>query len=198
MKRSAVMFIAIGGPKAHVTLGIGRWTLGKIWIASGLRILPDLFGIGGCKLLICFRISGAIQILSLARASPQRVEGEEDRPAPANGRDCSAPASCLERGRRSGFVPDPEQRLWRTVTRTKYQLTQNRVQLQNRLEALLEEAHIKLFQSSLGFARHQRTAHAAGAGRGGDRPGGSGRAGQLSLARHAGTVARRTRRMPGA
>src|SRR5205809_773636 len=37
-----------------------------------------------------------------------------------------------------------EQRLWRTVVRTKYQLTRNRVQLQNRLEALLEEAHIKL------------------------------------------------------
>jgi len=35
------------------------------------------------------------------------------------------------------FVPDPEQRLWRTVTRTKYQLTCNRVRLQNRLEALL-------------------------------------------------------------
>jgi transposase len=32
----------------------------------------------------------------------------------------------------------------RTVTRTKYQLTRNRVQLQNRLEALLEEAHLKL------------------------------------------------------
>jgi transposase len=42
------------------------------------------------------------------------------------------------------FVPEPEQRLWRTVTRTKYQLTRNRVQLQNRLEALLEECHIKL------------------------------------------------------
>src|SRR6266436_6524809 len=42
------------------------------------------------------------------------------------------------------FVPQPEQRLWRTVTRTKYQLTRNRVQLQNRLEALLEEAQIKL------------------------------------------------------
>ena len=42
------------------------------------------------------------------------------------------------------FVPNPEQRLWRTVMRTKYQLTCNRVQLQNRLEALLEEAHIKL------------------------------------------------------
>ena len=42
------------------------------------------------------------------------------------------------------FVPHPEQRLWRTVMRTKYQMTCNRVQLQNRLEALLEEAHIKL------------------------------------------------------
>jgi len=42
------------------------------------------------------------------------------------------------------FVPDTEQRLWRTVTRRRYQLTRNRVRLQNRLEALLEEAHIKL------------------------------------------------------
>jgi transposase len=42
------------------------------------------------------------------------------------------------------FVPDPEQRLWRTITRAKLQQTQNRVQLQNRLEALLEEMHIKL------------------------------------------------------
>src|SRR5215469_6251933 len=42
------------------------------------------------------------------------------------------------------FVPDTEQRLWRTVMRRKYQLTRNRVQLQNRLEALLEETHIKL------------------------------------------------------
>jgi transposase len=42
------------------------------------------------------------------------------------------------------FVPDPEQRLWRTVVRRKYQLTCDRVRLQNQLEALLEEAHIKL------------------------------------------------------
>jgi len=42
------------------------------------------------------------------------------------------------------FVPDEEQRLWRTVMRRKYQLTRSRVQLQNRLEALLEETHIKL------------------------------------------------------
>ena len=42
------------------------------------------------------------------------------------------------------FVPDTEQRLWRTVTHTKHQLRRNRVRLQNQLEALLEEAHIKL------------------------------------------------------
>jgi transposase len=42
------------------------------------------------------------------------------------------------------FVPDAEQRLWRTVMRRKYQVTRNRVQLQNRLEALLEEAHVKV------------------------------------------------------
>src|SRR5262249_34699678 len=42
------------------------------------------------------------------------------------------------------FVPDQQQRLWRTLTRTKYQLTRDRVRLQNQLEALLEDARIKL------------------------------------------------------
>src|SRR5690348_4247390 len=42
------------------------------------------------------------------------------------------------------FVPDAEQRWWRTVTRKKYQLRCDRVRLQNQLEALLEEAHLKL------------------------------------------------------
>jgi len=42
------------------------------------------------------------------------------------------------------FVPDAEQRLWRTVTRKKYQLRRDRVRLHNQLESLLEEAHIKL------------------------------------------------------
>jgi transposase len=42
------------------------------------------------------------------------------------------------------FVPEAEQRLWRTVTRRKYQLTRDKVRLQNQLEALLEEVHIKL------------------------------------------------------
>jgi hypothetical protein len=42
------------------------------------------------------------------------------------------------------FVPNAEPRLWRTVTRTKYPLRRNKVRLHNQLEALLEEAHIKL------------------------------------------------------
>lgn len=64
------------------------------------------------------------------------------------------------------FVPDPEQRLWRTLTRTKYQLTRNRVQLQNRLEALLEEAHLKLSSlvSDLLGASARRMLHAVADG----------------------------------
>src|SRR6202040_4013670 len=42
------------------------------------------------------------------------------------------------------FVPNVEQRLWRTVTRKKYQVRCDRVRLQNQVESLLEEAHIKL------------------------------------------------------
>jgi transposase len=42
------------------------------------------------------------------------------------------------------FVPDREQRLWRIMSRTKYQLRRDRVQLHNQLEAFLEEGHIKL------------------------------------------------------
>jgi hypothetical protein len=42
------------------------------------------------------------------------------------------------------FVPDVEQRLWRTITRRRCQLLRNRSRLHNRLESLLEETHIKL------------------------------------------------------
>ena len=42
------------------------------------------------------------------------------------------------------FVPEATQRLWRTVTRRKYQVTCTRVQRQNRLECLLEAMHIKV------------------------------------------------------
>lgn len=42
------------------------------------------------------------------------------------------------------FVPDPQQRTWRTMTRAKYQLTKDRVRLYGQIEALLEECRIKL------------------------------------------------------
>ena len=42
------------------------------------------------------------------------------------------------------FVPNPEQRLWRTMTRSKYQLTRDRVRLHSQIESLLEDARIKL------------------------------------------------------
>jgi transposase len=42
------------------------------------------------------------------------------------------------------FVPDAEQRGWRTLMRGKLQLVRDRVRLHNQLEALLEEMRIKL------------------------------------------------------
>ena len=42
------------------------------------------------------------------------------------------------------FVPEPEQRTWRLMTRGRLQLVRERVRLQNQVEALLEEARIKL------------------------------------------------------
>jgi transposase len=42
------------------------------------------------------------------------------------------------------LAPDQEQWLWRTMTRSKYQLRRDRVRIHNQVEALLEEARIKL------------------------------------------------------
>jgi transposase len=42
------------------------------------------------------------------------------------------------------FVPDGEQRTWRSLTRMKLQLRRDRVRLQNQIECLLEEMPIKL------------------------------------------------------
>jgi transposase len=42
------------------------------------------------------------------------------------------------------LVPGPEQRLWRTMSRSKHQLIRDRVRLRNQLEALLEDGYIKL------------------------------------------------------
>src|ERR1700724_2690930 len=53
------------------------------------------------------------------------------------------------------FVPDVEQRLWRAVTRKKYQLRRDLVRLNNQLESLLEETHITIFtlvKSKLGVS----------------------------------------------
>ena len=42
------------------------------------------------------------------------------------------------------FVPDGEQRIWRSLTRMKVQLTRDRVRRQNQRECLLEEMRIQL------------------------------------------------------
>ena len=42
------------------------------------------------------------------------------------------------------FVPDAEQRLWRTITRTKNQLVRDRVRLHGQLESFLEDGRMKL------------------------------------------------------
>jgi transposase len=42
------------------------------------------------------------------------------------------------------LVPGPEQRAWRTLTRMKVQLTEDRTRLHNQIECLLEEMRIKL------------------------------------------------------
>jgi transposase len=64
------------------------------------------------------------------------------------------------------FVPDPEQRAWRMMTRGKYQLVRERVRLQNQVEALLEEARIKLSGviSDLFGMSGRRILHAMAAG----------------------------------
>lgn len=42
------------------------------------------------------------------------------------------------------FVPDGAQRLWRTMTRSKHQLTRDRVRIHSQIESLLEDGRIKL------------------------------------------------------
>lgn len=79
--------------------------------------------------------------LHLAQAHSNRApKGRKD-----DYRDAKRLARRLLAGELSlSFVPDAEQRMWRTLTRSKQQLVRNRVQLQNQLEALLEEMRIKL------------------------------------------------------
>jgi transposase len=104
------------------------------------------------------------------------------------------------------FVPDAEQRSWRTVTRGKHQLIRDRIRLQSQREALLEEARIKLSSvisdlstigadawSILSWIRSasrlrlwplKRTAYSAGNGRGRNRCGTFGRTGRRPSSMH--------------
>ena len=95
------------------------------------------------------------------------------------------------------FVPDAEQRLWRTVMRRKYQITRNRVQLHNRLESLLEEAHIKISSvvSDLLGTSARRMLHAVGDGE--TDPAALAALADSALAGNARAIARRLRRVRG-
>ena len=65
------------------------------------------------------------------------------------------------------FIPEPEQRGWRMITRGRLQLVRERVQLQNQIESLLEEGRIKLSSvvSDLLGASGKRILHALAQGR---------------------------------
>src|SRR6266496_819667 len=94
--------------------------------------------------LICQKRKGASRrsgTLHLAQAQSNRARRGRKRDFPDAERLVKR---LVARELTLSFVPDTEQRLWRTVTRRKYQLTRDRVRLQNQLESLLEEAHIKL------------------------------------------------------
>ena len=64
------------------------------------------------------------------------------------------------------FIPEPEQRGWRRITRGRLQLVRERVQLQNQIESLLEEGRIKLSSvvSDLLGASGRRILRAMGSG----------------------------------
>src|SRR6266550_2087544 len=67
------------------------------------------------------------------------------------------------------FVPNGEQRIWRSLTRMKVQLTRDRVRLQNQMECLLEEMRIKLSIVVSNLLGASGLSHFAGFGRRRDR-----------------------------
>jgi transposase len=91
------------------------------------------------------------------------------------------------------FVPPPEQRLWRTLTRTGVQLARDRVRLHSQMECLLEEMRIKLSSviSDLFGVSGQRILQQLAEG---DRPAEAGRVGRYTAALHGRTTARSSTR----
>jgi len=68
------------------------------------------------------------------------------------------------------FVPDVEQRLWRTVVRTKYQLTRNRSAAAESIGGSAGRGTHQAIQTGLRSAWGQRTTHARGYSGRGDQP----------------------------
>jgi hypothetical protein len=82
------------------------------------------------------------------------------------------------------YVPESEQRLWRTVSQRKHQLTEDRTRLRNQLEGLLEQAGIKLS----GWVSDQ-PAHTEGSGRRRNRSSDPGGISRSSSPSHSGGIA---------
>jgi transposase len=90
------------------------------------------------------------------------------------------------------FVPDPEQRLWRSMTPTKHQLGRDRVRLHNQIEAFLEDARIKLSSYLSDLLGVSGKTHLTGAGRGRTGCNPFSNVGHARPACHPGTVVRRS------
>ncbi|HEV2460740.1 MAG TPA: IS110 family transposase [Ktedonobacterales bacterium] len=132
----------------------GEWEFERRWFGTledGLEALRAWIGALGVReavmestalywMPVWRSLEGAC-LLHLAHAQSNR--------APQGRKRDFADAERLVRRHAAGelllsFVPGPEQRLWRAATRGRYQLTCERVRLQNQLEALLEDARLKL------------------------------------------------------
>src|SRR5947199_446707 len=117
-------------PPGAPTTGANRWTRGGTSMSPHIR--------SRCMRTDASPLSGT---LHLAQAQSNRGAAGRKKDFPDAERLVKR---LVAQELTLSFVPDGEQRLWRTVMRRKYQLTCNRTQLQNRLECLLEEAQIKL------------------------------------------------------
>ena len=90
------------------------------------------------------------------------------------------------------FVPDPEQRLWRTMTRSKHQLGRDRVRLHNQIEAFFGGRANQAIELSERFTGRKWKTHLTGARRGRTGCNPFSNVGHARRACHPGTVARRS------